>query len=90
MLFLFWGVTDSKRKKIITREIVFSLNNGLAEGIGGHWSKWRMAECNTYLTDSRLLKLYIAEDPDFFLDLPSEYNPISSIYGGHPHDVEQF
>jgi hypothetical protein len=49
-----------------------------------------MAECNTCLTDSRVLKLCIAEDLDLFLDLLSEYKPISSIYGGHPHDGEKF
>jgi hypothetical protein len=29
---------DSKRKNIITRGILFSLNNGPIEGISGHWS----------------------------------------------------
>jgi hypothetical protein len=32
-----------------------------------------MVESDTCLTDSRLLKLCIAEDPDLFLDLLSEY-----------------
>jgi hypothetical protein len=76
--------------KIITRGTVFSLNNGPTECILWTLIKWRMAECNTYLTDSRLLKLCIAEGPYLFLDLLSEYKPILSIYRGHSHDGEKF
>jgi hypothetical protein len=49
-----------------------------------------MAECNTCLTDSRLLKLCIAKGPDLFPDLLSKYKPILSIYRGHSHDGEKF
>jgi hypothetical protein len=49
-----------------------------------------MARCNTCLTDSRLLKLCIIEDLDLFLDLLSDYKPISTLYGCHPHDREKF
>jgi hypothetical protein len=42
-----------------------------------------MAECNTCLTESRLLKLYIAEDLDLFLDFLSEYKPNFKYLKGH-------
>jgi hypothetical protein len=44
-----------------------------------------MAECNTCLTDSLLLKLCIAEGPDLFLDT----SKFLSIYRGQ-HDGEKF
>jgi hypothetical protein len=40
-----------------------------------------MAECNKCLTNSRLLKLCIVEDPNLFMDLLSEYKQISSVGG---------